>query len=206
MSKCIFILACIFSFQSFASCELVTNEYKYKMNGSGNVVAVYSEKLNCFAVFENNEKTTSFSINGLNEINDVPLQLTLEISHGGDFVLIGFNVAESSRIYQVYKVSSLKLVKEIYGTYATWRGDKSEIIYVPDYGVDELQTQKGLVIYSPIDSSESKILEEFYFFGSFIISSNQLIGKVAKNYNTPILPQLVKFDLSSDRTAVLKSH
>ena len=170
----------LISFSTLGQCPIPASKSKFDMDDMGNVSIVYAEENNCFQFFYLDKDSNYFSIEGLKDIRNVSLDLSVELSFDGKFVLIGFNVGESSRVYQLYNSSSTKLIKEVFATYASWRGKESEIIFIPDYGVDEVQQKGGITLFNPANNLQTQMFNEYYFYGRFIATTKVIMAKVSK--------------------------
>ncbi|MGM0562954.1 MAG: hypothetical protein ACQES2_01365 [Pseudomonadota bacterium] len=175
---------------SFASdCIFVSTS-----EGSRHVVFFNDDRL--FQVYDGLELTRAFHVDGLIDVQDVPLQVDINFSPHNDFLLISFNVSESQRISQVYRFPSMIKVFEKYATNARWL-DEGMVVYVPDYSVDVGPSKKGLIRHD-LNTDESVIIfNDLYFTGEFYVGGNQVFARIMRKPDGEPVYESILGDFSS---------
>jgi hypothetical protein len=174
MKYLLIIIFALTIFPSWGDCRKVSITDRILLSESGALTLLYQVDGNCFKLLGGNVKELYKKIDGLEGVKDVPKQIFAQFSYDEKYLLIGFNVAESSRAYIVLSAIDLSLKDDFFATSATWHHNDNIIFYVPDYGVDEGQSRGGVIIRNIKDKSEKEILKNVYFSGELV--SN---GKIA---------------------------
>lgn len=89
------------------------------------------------------------------------------------------------------------------GHSAKWSRSGHKLFIVPDFGVTELPTTAGMIVFDPALRTSDRVAKEYYFFGRYDVGASNVIAQAIEYVEGRPTYSLIAYDLTNGSVEVI---
>jgi hypothetical protein len=158
---------------------------------STNKTAIITKNPYTLSVINNREKD-NIKLAAIDSVVDVLPHPKVMWSNDEKYLALIFNAGEEVSVVEIYDSNTLKKIWDSKATNAQWTKEGHFLLIVPNYGIDDLQSIAGLIMYDPL-LKQKKILAQDLLFSDILEVGNWYVLANVLHYEktTPVFTTYV---------------